>query len=763
MSELMDAMEKEFPCAACVREAGGFPKILGGARGIGYKCALRDMALSCLLLGCILSGGCGREPADQAALDQTLGTQEAEGEIGGKESGRESGGKEAGPDQSQGLFSELRSKTEELFSADEGTELICMQFYQGEPVELRCRWNEDEEGAGLAADVYLYKEDGSSEFLFEDMGDPNRLVRGTGCLAQDGSFYHIKRKTLKKWDSDGRLVYEKELDMRLIDICQLTDETIVVLAEDDSDRFVRTMLMKLDEDKGTLSGINNVMLGEGGLSGVYKGIAASGEGLLLMERTGGIYEIDLKSGSMTNVLSFRNSTIELSSQYYDSDRSMHDFRILENGDAQILWGQKGAGVCETLYMGETEKTVLVIRGYSLSDQWLKERISEFNRTNEVYQIILDSAAEEVEWEDYARQTSVELAAGKGPDILYGEVLGDYMRGVLMQGGFADLRPYIEESGFKTEDYFPTAFCSYGTGDGIYGISTEINAEGWVIRGEVLGGEETPDIRTLVEALAAWQEEAGIGSSCDEEEILRFFLEGSESLWGMIYWEQGRCDFGNDLFTKILEVSKRYAYEDGIQRPSAVWRSSLSSFDYYCAFEAHKQMGCVAAGTLFDDGCYAKKRWKDGSLAVNVNSPHKQGAWEFIAFLLGDRVQETLAYKGRTPVSRTAFDKALELRLQEIERRETVSIGTYLGYNGQILKNDDWVTYKAEDVTEEWIERYRQTMEEVRDLPLETEPILEIVCQEAADYFNGTKTPQQVAEAAENRVQLYLDENPWGMR
>lgn len=701
--------------------------------------------LSCILLCCILSGGCGNEPDGDTALEPTFETEE-------------SGGGETEQNRSEAVFSEIRSETEELFSSNDATELICMQFYQGEPVELRGRVSRDEE-LGLVVDVYLYKEDGSGTLLIEKIADPNRLTRGTGCMARDGSFYHIKQKKLMKWDSQGKLVYEKELDMRLVDICQLDDETIVILAEDDSDSFDRTLLMKLDEDKGTLSGINNVMLGEGGLGGVYKGIAAGREGLLLMERTGGIYEIDLKSGSKTNIVSFQNSTIELSSQYYDAGRTMHDFRVLETGEIQILWEQKGAGICETLRMAETDKTALVIRGYSLADSWLKERIAEFNRTSETYQVILDMAAEGVEWEDYARQTSVELAAGKGPDILYGGVLGDYLQGILARGGIEDLQPYMEKSGLKKEDYFPIAFCSYGRADGIYGISTEIDADGWIIKGEVLGEEEPPDIETLVEALITWQEEGCIGSSYEEEDILRSLLEGSESLWGMVDWEQGTCDFSQDLFIKILEASKRYVCEVEKGSPSVAWSTSLSSFEYFCAYEAHKQKGCVAAGTLFDDGCYARERWRAKSLAVNANSPHKQVVWEFIAFLLGDKAQETLAHKGRTPVGRGAFDKALELRLQEIESRKAVSIGTYTIYNGQISENDDWVTYYAEDVTEEWIERYRQTMEEVRDLPLRTEPILKIICQEAEDYFAGKKTREQVAEAVGNRVQLYLDENP----
>lgn len=722
---------------------------------------LGGMTLGCLLLiGCGSFGGetdgasgTGVSESENAGtgLSGTHGTDASKTGGAGTEERAENGAS------GEGEFFQIQSETETLFEDDESTQLICMQFYQGEPVQFRCRAyrNENDE---LTGDIYLYREDGSSELLVAGVVDVNRIQRGKGFLAQDGSFYYLKSKKLAKWDSDGRAVYEKEpdTDLNFEDICQLSDGTIVVLAQT-TNGVVRAMLMKLDADTGNMAEIKNVLLSGGGFAGTYKGIAAGDQGLLLMERIGGIYEIDLTSGSMTNVMSFQNATVEVSNEYSDQGRTMHDFRMLEGGDAQILWAKEGAGICETLRLTEADKTVVVIRDYSLTEPWLREQIAEFNRTNQDYQVIMDTAAEGVEWEDYARQTSVEIAAGKGPDLLYGEVLGDYRQGIILQGGFADLRPYMERDGLTEEEYFPTAFCSYGMGESVYGISVEIEARQWMIRGELLEGKETPDIRTLVDALIAWPEE-GCFLSCDEEEILRSFLEGSDSLWGMIHWERGTCDFSGDLFGKMLEAAKRYADTEGKESPSVAWITYLSDFRYFCGAQVHKEMGYTEAGTLFDDGCYAKKQFRDGSLAVNANSSNIEGAWEFIRFLLGEERQMALARKGNTPVSRTAFEKALQLRLKEMEERGTVGIGTVTFSNGQLSYNDDWVTYKAQDVKEEWKDKYRQTMEEVRTVPLRTEPILEIICQEAEEYFKGVKDTGQVAEIIGNKVQVYLDEN-----
>ena len=67
-------------------------------------------------------------------------------------------------------------------------------------------------------------------------------------------------------------------------------------------------------------------------------------------------------------------------------------------------------------------------------------------------------------------TQCRPAAGKGPDILYGEVLGDYAVGVFQKGGLVELSPYLAESGIKETDFFPWAFSSYRDGGTIYGVT-----------------------------------------------------------------------------------------------------------------------------------------------------------------------------------------------------------------------------------------------------------------------------------------------------
>lgn len=67
-------------------------------------------------------------------------------------------------------------------------------------------------------------------------------------------------------------------------------------------------------------------------------------------------------------------------------------------------------------------------------------------------------------------------------------------------------------------------------------------------------------------------------------------------------------------------------------------------------------------------------------------------------------------------------------------------------------------FRKRNFTESVINEYIDAMENARMLPVRTEPLLDIICEEAANYFNGSKGVEETAEVKRNRVQLYLDEH-----
>ena len=215
------------------------------------------------------------------------------------------------------------------------------------------------------------------------------------------------------------------------------------------------------------------------------------------------------------------------------------------------------------------------------------------------------------------------------------------------------------------------------------------------------------------------------------------------MWGMVDWEKGSCDFSVPLFSKLLEAAGRYG-DDGRKNPEACIAENRILFSFYEFDSLAEQEGTgkVTSGYLFDDGCHAAMT-SANTMVLNANSAHKEGAWEFIRFLLGEEAQ-TAGDFPLTPVNRKAFEGWLK---REIDMGFTM-----------FTSDGEMIQYTKEDATEEKQVEYRKTIEEALPLPLRPAPLIEIILQEAEDYFNGSKTIEEVSRTVTNRVQLYLDEN-----
>ena len=233
---------------------------------------------------------------------------------------------------------------------------------------------------------------------------------------------------------------------------------------------------------------------------------------------------------------------------------------------------------------------------------------------------------------------------------------------------------------------------------------------------------------------------GVCKGADAGRVLWSFLEGTDSLWGMVDWEEGTCDFDTPLFGKLLEAARRFG-DDGRKQPEAGIIESRWFHDIfrYDSLEEQESEGKVSCGVLFDDGCYGAVR-STFTMAVNANSTHKEGAWEFLRFLLGVEVQN--ADSATLPVNREAFEQWLQRNVEQ---------------GSNLITQEGVFCYTKEDITAKKQAEYRKAIEEARPYPIRTVPLLNIIQEEAAEYFGGVKSVEEVSRVVTNRVQLYLDE------
>ena len=562
-----------------------------------------------------------------------------------------------------------------------GAVLLGTQFYAGEAIQL---WFQ-------ASGIYLYHGDGSRELLLQGVSAAyilfNNVSGWNWHLTQEGDFYcwHGANYSINasrpiadenkieaafaKISASGEIVYEKELDIGVSveDFCQLSDGRCWLLLRNDMEQ-TRT-LAELDPATGSFSEEDKVQMISPVFGSQYLGTAGGALAVFNNDLRSGkeIMELNPADKTASGILSFTGTTYVM----YHAGMSMQDFRVLEDGSVEILWMDsvsREGGILERLRMAKVEKTPIVVRGIFQSDSWILDLASKFNQQSSRYHVVIEDCGAGNDAEDFARLTSIQLAAGKGPDIIQAGFMQDYVAGILEKGVLEDLKPYMEKSGIREEDYFPLVFSTWRDGGHIYGINPKMIIHSYKIDEDILGGREEPDMETLVDSLLKWEGNAVYLSGRNSRDVLEMFLAGTETLWGMIDWERGSCDFSGELFAHMLEAAKRYG-DDGRkgQLPSIIeGRIFYTPIKYDSAAERERE-GKVTCGVMFDDGCHGAvySRW---TMALNSNSANKEGAWEFLCFLLGDEAQNQ-----DTPVSREAFERWLE------RQRERVADGKKVVY------------------------------------------------------------------------------------
>ncbi len=663
------------------------------------------------------------------------------------------------------IYYDIESETEELkFPGELGDMFLGAQFWQGEPVLLIKRFSD-----GFLQNIYLCRRDGSRELLVK--GAERRGRRG--YVDNDKNVYLVEGQDeggdiIIRYDALGKVVFQSELGADLKAIRQIEDGTIYLLL---SDGAMKPMwLARLEQDTGEA-----VRVGEHfRLQWTTSLLGGGGEGLFSLEGAAGqpeVKRIDLKGEGDVSIFSSQGSSYVAGAEL----AGMHtvDFCMREDGEVEILWcdgGDRGQWGSESRYAVErlrerrVEKIPLVMCASYYEDKWIRQQTAQFNRENEKYHVVLeengydfdwDRITREEKWEEYAEKISIQIAAGKGPDLMYGDVLRGYAPEIAEKGGLEDLAPYMERDGVRQEEYFPMAFSPWRDDGKIRGVRVTAGMTGYTMKDSILG-RAPESVEDLVDALSAWDGNEVFLQRYSSGELLTVLLEGTEDIWGMVDWEKGTCDLSGSLFEKLLEVAKRYGDDGHNLRPCLAAKRWLLNLFYFDSDIELEQNGAVALNVMFGDGRHPVASM-EGVIAVNSNSSKKEGAWEFIRYLLGQEAQSE-CYGGNfphCPVNKSAFGLWVEFQ------RESVADGRTRGSSMERWEQGEWTrglrVSGEECLEEERVEEYFSLLEDTRDMPYDTKPIIEIVCEEAGAYFAGSKSVEEVRECAENRVRLYLEE------
>lgn len=703
--------------------------------------------LSALLLLSVLTA-CGSDPAESSTGGGTAGN-----EVSGTGQSDNAGTGNGGTGQSGSAGSEGSGTNPAIDDAfiDDGFEPVWAgtQFYNGEEIVILRKENGSED-----------EKKGQNIYLKDSLGISRRIVsgvpkeyKGTWFYTYEGYCLAILDNRLVRIEADGTEKFDLVVENGVKDIVQLDDGTIVLLMRDTEGVY---RLAVLDPEEATFAKVP----GEGYAKDKRLYISADGNKVVLLNRDG-FWNVNLQTGELT-------SRMPISEYDYTVAYNIKAFRMLGGGGVHMLFQNSK----DVLLPADIEKYKTMVEVLAPDSDWIKEWLICFNKHSEAYYAELVPFEREENAEDTQKKLLKMLEMGIGADVVFGECF-DNVPEALASGYLENLTPYMKNSGVYEEDFFPGTFDDFKVDGQIYGTYITTGTSGWSFSEEVLGGRNVPDLQGLVNALLAYTEPAVLYR--DAPGNLKYFLSASESLAGSVDWDNLTCNFHNNLFAGILEVSKLYS-RTGNELPMIA--DSQVTTNFY-SFETEEQLRLanqVYVGYLFDNGAHPATNGLN-EVYINKNSTNKDGAWAVLEFLLSEEFQlqndiymdkeewygiERIPNVYRScPVNLYVFDEIVKMEMEEtsimVFEKPDWTIKIYKASMAKKYMDLGDVGYRGlHDLKEQEAEEMLERLYQARPKPTKTLDLQEIIYEEAIAYFIGERSLGDTCDAIQQRAQAYLD-------
>jgi len=416
-----------------------------------------------------------------------------------------------------------------------------------------------------------------------------------------------------------------------------------------------------------------------------------------------------------------------------------------------------------------EGRIILTLGGANIDTEMKQAVAKFNRSNSLYEIVIDEYNPsgdlmEGTW-DASSRLQIELMTGKGPDIVYNvwEEVAD--RGLLL-----DLHPFLHaDSELSHDDFIPSFLSALESPDGaLYMLVTDFHINTFVGKSKNLENIElwTPDAflelmqnnRHLEYPMGAWMA---------RDNFIWILLSGSYN--DFVNFETYEADFDNESFIDILEMSKYFITEFDEQ----LWGSlpydilRVSYGDQLLMLDSISHVGAIESMALvipdyFVIGLPTKTggvhhvRSLGTPFGINAATNHPDAAWEFLRqflFPFDDIIRLVTTLPLRKDMLEKAFEDSMtpQYGTDKDGNRVVVPKGTSTFPCGTVITH----TY----LKEEDADTLRQIIETAQ--PGSTDKFsslwFHIIADSLDSFFAGARTAEETARIIQNRAQTYLHE------
>jgi len=382
-------------------------------------------------------------------------------------------------------------------------------------------------------------------------------------------------------------------------------------------------------------------------------------------------------------------------------------------------------------------------------------------------IQVEEAQGEGDEENFKNRILMELAAGKGPELLW--VFPDDLEMLTEKGILMDMRELIPEE--LLEKLFPCVI-EAGTVDGtMVALVPQFTISSLAVSDKVW----EKDSWTLSEFL-------DVVESRDDWEYMNTHVTITLSPMGCLRqvipdltdtpfldMEQGKAHFDHEDFFRAIELCKKYGAKEGAQTSPynekleilergdcvAQWMDIYEGFPGFSKWMAEYSGICHFAGYPNSKGLKGNILCWGGLLAVNAKAEHLEEIKEYIALLL--------AYENQLASDACCARKDViteSVVMMPAAGTDPVT-GELIEVERPCLQMDmtgkNYLVLEAKPDGSSYLEEYLDFLENCSvdaDWPAQIDVILS---EELAPYFAGDREAKDAVANIQNRVQLYLDE------
>lgn len=462
--------------------------------------------------------------------------------------------------------------------------------------------------------------------------------------------------------------------------------------------------------------------------------------VLYYENDRGIVRWDVESGERQLIFSFSENGV---SRIYDT------MLVLQEGKAPILrtYGKVNE-VWEDWLIELSEEPVEraeAIRIVSLEGSSLRVKncVSVCSRKNPDYAYSYEEA-EEKNRADFRTRIMAEMAAGGGPDILY--VSREDMELMQSQGLLLDMRSLLPK---ETVDKVLPGVIELGTVEGtLVGLAPEVSAISLLV-GKDVCSQDSWTLDEVLELMESGQLEGKLmdgpyyhASRIALTLLIQYCLEDSF----LIDWEKRESHFEDERFLRLVEYMGGYneaqmEESEDVRTLGGGSLMVLSGIGFlhdagdFLGARAVEESHYIGYPTENGSGSYLET---DGLLVVNRNLSDRQAVAAYLECLLEDEVQDIDDVGVGLPVIPLRTDNILYLPEE----------GTARWHGREILYYSDGTTS---------IQEVNAFLEQCVPAPRRYPMLEDIIGEEAAAYYAGDRTAEEVAANIDNRIQTYLNE------